>query len=155
MMSELDYEKARAEAQRFSIDLALRLLDMRRDVELRKARTYLIFELEPTVDAVSSAFAGQTTENAVKARQGFSFWDQIAGVLLHSLGGYDLPTVLSANQEMFILYAKFESIIPELEQKIGYKLMHNISELVRCSEEAKDCMGRAREFIAKQAELRK
>lgn len=148
-MSDLDYEKARSETQRYSIDLALRLFELRRDETLRRARTYLLFELEPTVKAFQEACKNTTSETGLKVRQGISFWDQIAGILLHGLGGYDSPTVFGANQEMFILYAKLEPILPELEQVFGHKVLANISELARCSDEAKGCMDRARQFIAR------
>jgi hypothetical protein len=98
-------------------DICMKLYDLRREAEMRKARDFVNFQFQPqgVEDVLKLTQALGTKENAW-ARQVFSFWDSAAALVLNDVVH---PALFFAwNGEMVFVYAKFKPFLDELRQRM-------------------------------------
>src|SRR5262249_31795942 len=93
------------------VDLVLRLYDLRREREMRKARKF-IFEFQPkSLDDVRAVLSFEHPENA-HFRQVMSYWGMVADFVTRDLFH---PEMFAAHcGESLFIYAKFEPFLPEI-----------------------------------------
>src|SRR5271157_3014902 len=88
-------------------NLVLKLYDLRREAEMRKARSWFVAEFWPQsaddVLQVANAFPSQ--ENAW-LRQVGGYWDMAAALVLHGALNEELFLQPGISGEMFFLFAK-------------------------------------------------
>jgi hypothetical protein len=100
--------------------LILKLYDLRREAEMRKARHWFVAEFWPeTADdfmKVVNAFPGQ--ENAW-IRQVGSYWDMAAALVLQGALREELFVQPGCSGEMFFIFAKIHPFLKELRQKMN------------------------------------
>ena len=98
--------------------LILKLYDLRREAEMRKARNWFMAEFWPQsaddVMKVVNAFPSQ--ENAW-LRQVGSFWDMAAGLVVH--GALSEELFLASSGELFFLFAKIHPFLKEIREKMN------------------------------------
>src|ERR1700739_2675368 len=99
-------------------DLVLKLYDLRREAEMRKARAWATAEFWPK-DAgdfikVVSAFPSQ--ENTW-IRQVGGYWDMAASLVLHGALNEDLFLEPGCSGEMFFFFAKVYPYLKEFREK--------------------------------------
>jgi hypothetical protein len=98
--------------------LILKLYDLRREAEMRKARNWFMAEFWPQsaddVMKVVNAFPSQ--ENAW-LRQVGSFWDMAAGLVVH--GALSEELFLASSGELFFLFAKVHPFLKEIREKMN------------------------------------
>lgn len=98
----------------------MQLYDLRRETEMRKARSWFLGEFWPTnVDdfmKIANAFPSQ--ENSW-LRQVGSYWDMAAALVLHGAINEDLFLEPGISGEMFFVFAKVHPFLSELREKMN------------------------------------
>ncbi len=98
-------------------ELCMKLYELRREAEMRKARNFVNFQFQPQSidDFLKLTQAIGTPENAW-VRQVFSFWENAASFVLN---GIVHPGLFFAwNGEMVFVYAKYKPFLAELRQQM-------------------------------------
>ncbi|PYX07048.1 MAG: hypothetical protein DMG88_16005 [Acidobacteria bacterium] len=90
-------------------ELILKLYDLRREAEMRKARNWWLVDFWPQTpeDFIKIASALGTQENAW-LRQVAGYWDMAASLVLHGIINADLFLEGGVSGEMVFLYAKIQ-----------------------------------------------
>ena len=100
--------------------LILKLYDLRREPEMRKARNWFVTEFWPeSVDdflKVANAFPSQ--ENSW-IRQVGSYWDMAAAFVLQGALSEELFVQPGCSGEMFFIFAKINPFLKELRRKMN------------------------------------
>ena len=98
-------------------DLILKLYDLRREAEMRKARNWWLgFWPESVDDIVKIATALGTQENAWMRQVG-GYWEMAASFVLHGVLSRELFLEGSFSGEMFLFFGKIEPYLRELREK--------------------------------------
>jgi hypothetical protein len=99
-------------------ELILKLYDLRREPEMRKARHWVTAEFWPqTADdliKIANSFPGQ--ENAW-VRQVGGYWDMAASFVLHGVLNEELFLQPGFSGEMFFIFAKIHPFLKEFREK--------------------------------------
>ena len=132
----------------------LQLYDLRREAEMRKARTWWFVSFWPqsVEDFLKVMNAVSTPENAW-LRQVIGYWDLAAALALSGAVNQELFLVPSFSGEMFTIYAKVRPFIKELREKLQNPgIMANIETLINSSKKGRE---RLKQFEARLAARRK
>jgi len=115
-------------------ELILKLYDLRREAELRKARNWwLAFWPESTEDIIKIATALGTQENAWMRQVG-GYWELAASLVLHGTLNRELFMEGSFSGEMFFLFAKVAPFIKEVREKMqSPSVFANVEKLIMTS----------------------
>jgi hypothetical protein len=116
--------------------LILQLYDLRRETEMRKARSWFTTEFWPenADDFIKVAFAMGSPENAW-LRQVSSYWGMVASLVLQGAISSELFLQPAISGEMFFLLAKVQPFLKELREKMGdQELLANVEKLATSSE---------------------
>jgi len=101
-------------------ELVLRLYDLRREAEMRKARNWFVVEFWPqNADEflkVANSFPSQ--ENAW-IRQVGGYWDMAASLVLHGALNEELFLQPGCSGEMFFIFAKVYPYLKEFREKMN------------------------------------
>jgi hypothetical protein len=102
-------------------ELILRLYDLRRETEMRKARHWWIAEFWPATadDYIKVAFAGAGTVENNWLRQFQSYWGIVASFVLEGVLNENLFLKPAFSGEMFLMFGKVQPFLTELREKIG------------------------------------
>jgi hypothetical protein len=100
--------------------LILKLYDLRREPEMRKARKWFTAEFWPenADDYIKIANSPTSPENAWMRQVG-SYWDMAAAFVLHGALSEELFVQPGCSGEMFFVFAKISPFLKELRQKTG------------------------------------
>jgi hypothetical protein len=100
--------------------LILKLYDLRREVEMRKARSWYTVEFWPRsaddILKVANAFPSQ--ENAWMRQVG-GYWDMAASMVLLGAINEELFLQPSISGEMFFIFAKIQPFLKEVREKMN------------------------------------
>jgi hypothetical protein len=101
-------------------ELILRLYELRRDPELRKARDWWLWTFSPLSadDFLKVAGASGSQENNW-LRQGGSYWGMAAALVRQGLLDEELFLRPACSGEMFFMFAKVYPFLTELREKSG------------------------------------
>jgi hypothetical protein len=101
-------------------ELILKLYELRRDPELRKARNWWLTEFSPRTadDFLKVAYTLGTQENNWM-RQGASYWGMAAALVNQGLLDEDLFLRPACSGEMFFIFAKVYPFLEELRERLG------------------------------------
>jgi hypothetical protein len=100
--------------------LLLQLYDLRREAELRKARSWWNGEFFPQSadDYLKVLWAPKAQENAW-LRQVPSYWSMAAAFVLHDVLNEELFLQPAFSGEMFLIFAKVYPFLKELREKLN------------------------------------
>lgn len=100
--------------------LILKLYDLRREAEMRKARAWWTTEFWPNNadDFLKVAWAPGTQENSW-LRQVAGYWGIATSFVLEGVLDEDLFLVPGFSGEMFVMFAKVHPFVGELREKLG------------------------------------
>jgi hypothetical protein len=100
--------------------LILKLYDLRREPEMRKARSWFVTEFWPESadDFLKVANAFPSQENCW-IRQVGSYWDMAAAFVLQGALNEELFVQPGCSGEMFFIFAKIHPFLKELRQKMN------------------------------------
>jgi hypothetical protein len=121
-------------------ELILKLYDLRREAELRKARNWWLTQFWPesTEEIVKIAMALGTQENNW-LRQVGGYWEMAASLALHGAVNRDLFLEPSVSGEMFFLFAKVHPFVNDLREKMqSPTLFHNVETLINSTDRSKE-----------------
>jgi hypothetical protein len=121
-------------------ELILKLYDLRREAEMRKARNWWLVDFWPQTadDFIKVSSALGTQENAW-LRQVAGYWDMAASLVLHGIINADLFLEGGVSGEMVFLYAKIQPILKDLREKMQSPgLFSNVEKVIMQSEAGRE-----------------
>ena len=133
-------------------DICMKLYELRREAEMRKARNFVNFQFHSrgVNDVLELMQATGTKENAW-ARQVFSFWENAASLVLNDIVHPGL--FFAWNGEMVFVYAKFKPFLKELRQKMeNPAFLAGVEKVVSNSPEMRKRVDTIQKRLAKMAE---
>jgi hypothetical protein len=100
--------------------LIIELYDLRREPEMRKARSWWAGEFFPESadDFIKVAWAMGTQENSW-LRQVSGYWDIVCSFVVNGILNEDLFLQPGFSGELFLIYAKIHPFIKELREKLN------------------------------------
>ncbi len=130
-------------------ELILKLYDLRREAELRKARNWWLgFWPESAEDVIKIATALGTQENAW-LRQVGGYWELASSLVLHGAVNRDLFMEGSFSGEMFFIFAKVEPFIKEIREKMqSPNVFANVEKVIMSSVGGPERLKETKERIA-------
>ncbi len=131
-------------------ELILKLYDLRREAEMRKARNWWLVTFWPETadDFVKVGMAMGTQENNW-LRQVGGYWEMAASLVLHGALNEDLFLETSFCGEMFFIFAKVRPFLGELREKFqSPTMMGNIEKVITRSERGRNTLKAFEERIA-------
>lgn len=130
-------------------ELILKLYDLRREAEMRKARNWWMnFWPEKADDIIKIATALGTQENAWMRQVG-GYWEMAASLVLHGAVNRELFLEPSISGEMFFVFAKIEPFVNELREKLhSPTAFSNIEKLIMSSKDGAERLKQIQERIA-------
>jgi hypothetical protein len=121
-------------------ELILRLYELRREPELRKARNWFLvtFWPETAADYLKVEMTMGSQENNW-LRQVVSYWNMAAAFVLHGTLHRDLFLEPACSGEMFFFFAKVAPFLEELREKTqNPHLFANIEKVIKGSKVGRD-----------------
>jgi hypothetical protein len=124
-------------------EVILKLYDLRREAELRKARDWAVQKFWPATydDYVKVSSAMGTQENAW-LRQVFGYWEIASSLANHGAVNSDLFLEPSFSGEMFLLFAKVRPFLKELRQKSSPSFFANVEALATSTKKSREFLKR-------------
>lgn len=116
-------------------NLILKLYDLRREPEIRKARNWWLVNFWPqnTDDVMKVAQALGTQENNW-LRQVPGYWELAASLVLHGTLSETLFLEPAFSGEMFLIFAKLHPFLPDVREKMqNPRLLANVEKLIKKS----------------------
>lgn len=136
-------------------ELILKLYDLRREAEMRKARNWwMTFNPESAEDFMKILMAMGTQENAW-LRQVYGYWEMAASLVLHGTLNRDLFMEGSFSNEMLVVYAKIEPILSDMREKMhSPKMFGNMETLIMRAEGGRERVQEIRERFAMMRKMK-
>jgi hypothetical protein len=130
-------------------ELIVKLYDLRREAELRKARNWWLgFWPGSTDDIVKIATALGSQENNW-LRQVGGYWEMCASFVLRGALNRELFLEPGFSGEMFVYFAKVEPFIKELREKMqNPSIFANVETLIMTSEGGAERLRQTQERLA-------
>ena len=134
------------EPDRGDVDLVLKLYDLRREPEMRKARAF-IMQFDPkSIDDVKALMSPTHPENA-HFRQVLSYWGMVADFAVRGL----LHPEMFASHcgESLFIWVKFEALLPQIRAEVNPMFLVNLEKLIQSSHSVQQRVGQVREIRTK------
>jgi len=131
--------------------IVMQLYDLRREAEMRKARSWWFTTFWPrnADDFLKIAFTPGSRENDW-LRQVSGYWSMAASFVLQGALNADLFLQPAVSGEMFILFAKVQPFLKELREKAGDPQMFGtIEKVIMSSKYGRDRL----KFMLKRVEM--
>lgn len=131
-------------------ELILKLYDLRREAEMRKARNWWLVNFWPeNADDFYKIGMSLGTQENNWLRQVSGYWEMAASLVLHGALNEDLFMETSFCGEMFFIFAKVHPILPELRDKFQSPTMWgNVEKLINRSEKGRTTLKLFQDRIA-------
>lgn len=138
-------------------ELILKLYDLRREAEMRKARNWWLTGFWPeNVDEFTKVGMALGTQENNWMRQVAGYWEMAASLVLHGALNEDLFLEGSFSGEMFFIYAKVNPFLAELREKFqNPNMMGNIEKVINRSEKGRNTFKMVADRVAMLRENRK
>jgi hypothetical protein len=121
-------------------ELIIKLYDLRREAEIRKARNWWLvtFWPESVEDFMKIGGAMGTQENNW-LRQVAGYWSMVASLTLSGAINQELVLDPSFSGEMFFIFAKIKPFLGDLREKMkNPRMFANIEKLITGSKQGRD-----------------
>jgi len=131
--------------------LIMQLYDLRREAEMRKARSWWFTEFWPqnADDFLKIVFAMGTQENNW-LRQVTGYWSMAASFVLQGALNAELFIQPAVSGEMFVMFAKVHPFLKELREKAGDpEIFGNIENVITGSKYGRERL----KFMIKRVEM--
>lgn len=121
-------------------ELILKLYDLRREAELRKARNWWLTTFWPeNADAVVKVGMALGTQENNWLRQVTGYWEMAASFVVHGVLNPDLFLEGSFSGEMFFLFAKVHPFLKELREKMkAPTMLGNVEKVIMANKNARE-----------------
>jgi hypothetical protein len=138
-------------------ELILRLFDLRREAELRKARNWwsVNFWPENADEFMKIAMAPGTQENNWLRMVG-GYWDLAASLVVHGTLSETLFLEPAFSGEMFLIFSKIHPFLKELREKMqSPSMMANIETVIKKSKTGRDRLKLFEQRLASRRKMMK
>lgn len=131
-------------------ELILKLYDLRREPEMRKARNWWVtFDPRTADDFLKVAWAVGTQENAW-LRQVSGYWGIVCSFVVTGVLNEELFLQPGFSGELFLIYSKIHPIVKDLRQKLNDpEFFFNVEKAVTRTKWGKNRL----QFMTKRAEV--
>ncbi len=121
-------------------EIILKLYDLRRESEIRKARNWWLTQFWPeSAEDVMKIGQNLGTQENNWLRQAGGYWEMAAALANHGTVNKELFLEPSFSGEMFFFYAKVKPFLPELREKMqAPNMFKNVETLINSSERAQE-----------------
>ena len=110
-------------------ELVLKLYEMRREEEMRKARRFIVFDFQPkTLEELRIVSRDLNSPHNSAWRQVTTYWEMAHGLVLH--GALDADLFLDTTGEGILVYAKYHHFHVETEKQSGNPFMRNRAAVI-------------------------
>jgi hypothetical protein len=129
----------------------MQLYDLRRESEMRKARSWFGAEFNPTsADDALALIADMRSDANRYFRMVTSYWEFAAGMVLH--GALNEEMFMDTQQEMFFVFAKVYPFLPAIREKMRtQEAFGKMEKLINKSEAGKK---KLQDFIQRIEQMR-
>jgi hypothetical protein len=130
-------------------ELILKLYDLRREAEMRKARNWWLgFWPESADDIMKIAGALGTQENAWMRQVG-GYWEMAASFVLRGVLNREMFLEGSFSGEMFLIFGKIEPFLKELREKMNNpNMLGNVEKVIMSSKDGPERLKQTQERMA-------
>jgi hypothetical protein len=131
-------------------DLILKLYDLRRESELRKARNWWLTQFWPeSADEIFKIANALGSQENNWLRQVGGYWEMAAALALRGAISHELFLEPSFSGEMFFFFAKIRPFLKELREKLqNPRIFSNVEKLIMSSQEAQQALKMTEDRIA-------
>ena len=128
-------------------DLTLKLYDLRRESEMRKARNYMVMQFNPQSAAEALAIVqGFGSQENAWLRQVLGYWDMAAAMV--NLGVLHPDLFYASTGEAYLLFAKFDPHLAEIRRAIESPgFMAELEKAVNCTQKGRERLALMRKRI--------
>ena len=135
-------------------EVILKLYDLRREAEMRKARNWWLVTFWPqNLDDFTKVGNAMGTQENNWMRQVTGYWEMAASMVAHGAVHADLFLEPSFSGEMFFIFAKVRPFLNELREKMGSpSMLRNVEKVINLTEESR---ARLKQFEARVESRRK
>ena len=121
-------------------ELILKLYDLRRETEIRKARNWWLTAFWPkNVDDFIRIFSELGTQENNWLRQVIGYWEMAASLVLHGAANEALFLEGSFSGEMFFIFAKVHPFLNELRDKMeNPQTFANVEKVIMRSKQGRE-----------------
>jgi hypothetical protein len=120
--------------------LILKLYDLRREAEIRKARNWWLVDFWPETadDFMKVAQALGTQENAW-LRQVAGYWELAASLVIHGAVNETLFLEPAFSGEMFLIFAKLHPFLKDVREKMqNPRMLANVETVIKKSKASQE-----------------
>ncbi|MBI3649815.1 MAG: hypothetical protein HY231_02065 [Acidobacteria bacterium] len=134
--------------------LVLRLYELRRDDELRKARAWYASEFLPdSFDDVKAVWFDSKHPHNAHFRMVTTYWDMAASFVVQGALNGDL--LLESSTELIVIYAKVEPYLKEMREQSGLSgYLANIEKVIEQYPAAQEKLEWSKAFITRLKQQR-
>jgi len=121
-------------------ELILKLYDLRREAEIRKARNWWFANFWPETadDFIKVAQAIGTQENNW-LRQVAGYWDLAASLVVHGVANETLFLEPAFSGEMFLIFAKIHPFVKEVRERMqNPRMLANVETVIKKSKASQE-----------------
>lgn len=121
-------------------ELILKMYDLRREAEMRKARNWWVVDFWPqNVDDIIKVSTALGTQENAWLRQVGGYWNLAASLALAGTVSEDLFLEPSFSGEMFLIFSKLQPFLKELRSKMkNPHIFANVEKLITSSKKGRE-----------------
>jgi hypothetical protein len=121
-------------------ELILKLYDLRRESEMRKARRWWFGDFWPeSIDDIMNLAMNTKAQENHWLRQVLGYWDMAAMLVVHGTLNEAMFLEMSFSGEMFIAYAKIRPYLKEMREKMqNTEFLGNLEKVITRSKLGRD-----------------
>lgn len=138
-------------------EIILKLYDLRREPELRKARQWWLGDFWPeSVDDILGVMRAVGTQENNWYRQVLGYWGVATSLALNGAVNETLFLDPAFCGEMFVIFCKLKPFLKELREKVGSpRMLKNIEDAVMRSKASRDWLAYMEKNVARMKEASK
>ena len=134
-------------------DLVLRLYDLRREAEMRKARNWFMMEFWPkSFEDLQKVLAAFGTPNNAWFRQVSSYWDMAAALVKH--GTLSPALFYDTCGEAWLIFAKMKPFLENIRSTMSPEYLRSLEGVVEGTPEGRERVARMQQNFVRWAEMR-
>lgn len=118
-------------------ELILKLYDLRREPEMRKARKFMLETFWPeSIDDINRIVAGFGSQENAWFRQVLGYWEMAASFV--TSGVLDGDLLLDSSGEMWFIYTKFKPILADIRKALHPEFLQKVESVALSTQRGKD-----------------
>jgi len=129
-------------------ELIMKLYDLRREAEIRKARNWWLGFWPESADEILKIATALGTQENNWLRQVGGYWEMAASFVLHGTLNRELFLEPSFSGEMFVFFGKVEPFVKELREKMqNPAIFANVEKVIATSTGAPERLKQTQERL--------